>query len=193
MNMSKITLDELKEQAINEIFCAFQEYCPKARELKSLVSLMSYFEAKVLSMIAEIYIKKEKISLSDESILDLARTCKEAIKNSTITTTDPQIKLYAQAIVEYAKDFMAVGLRDNPTIDSSVKLLAGYVMSFAYDTTEAIKMIFENKDQQNSYTQSVYVGVMEKIYNHYTQDQHAAGKSISFRKSMTLSTTKAVA
>lgn len=193
MNMSKITLDELKEQTINEIFCAFQEYCPKARELKSLVSLMIYFEAKVLSMIAEIYLKKEKISLSEDRILDLARTCKEAIKNSTITTTDPQIKLYAQAIVEYAKDFMAVGLRDNPTIDSSVKLLAGYVISFAYDLTNAIKFIFENKDQQANYTQSVYVGVMEKIYNHYTQDQNAAGKSISFRKSMTLSTTKAVA
>ena len=191
MNMSKITLDELKEQTVNEIFCAFQEYCPKARELKSLASLMGYFEAKVLSMIAEIYLKKEKISLSEDRILDLARTCKEAIKNSTITTTDPQIKLYAQAIVEYSKDFMAVGLRDDPVIDSSVKLLAGYVISFAYDMTDAIKFIFENKDQQANYAQSVYVGVMEKIYNYYSQDQNAAGKSISCRKSMT--STKAVA
>ena len=189
--MSKITLDELKEQSVNEIFGAFQEYCPKARELKSLVSLMSYFVAKVLSMIAEIYLKKEKISLSEDRILDLARTCKEAIKNSIITTNDPQIKLYAQAIVEYSKDFMAVGLRDDPAIDSSVKLLAGYVISFAYDMTDAIKFIFENKDQQANYTQSVYVGVMEKIYNYYSQDQNAAGKSISYRKYMT--STKAVA
>ena len=170
-----MNLEQLKEKATTSIVESFVSYCPKSKKGEKIQLVLASFQAKTISMIAEVILKQvsliEAIEFSDEDIDDISMTVYLLLSNRVPKTTNQQNLIYSRAIAEYSKEFMAPGIKDNPSIDSGVKLLAGYVQGYAQDELEKIKASGIIVDDQDAFVKDVYKEALVRIWNRYSSEK----------------------